>query len=190
MRAFLSSAFYLYLSYKLTLSVDAPMASTRELTSERTSPVSGGASLSMSFSRQRLTENRLSTVSSAASGGRSSAVVIAIRSRSALAHRARGANHGIPHRPPPSPETTGASRQLWSQKKRPVCLARAHLAWSSSNHMDVDTLESSACPLAGWLVSRHAPGHHLLSVPVGRRTGHPILRVCPTFYTWSFSLGC
>jgi hypothetical protein len=105
MRAFLSSAFYLYLSYELTLSPHALMTSTRELTSALTSPVSGGVSLSMSFSGQRLTENRLSTVSSAASGVRSSAVVIALLSRSALAHRARGANYGIPHRHPSSPET-------------------------------------------------------------------------------------
>jgi len=105
MRAFLSSAFYLYLSYELTLSPPALMAATRELTSDLTSPVSGGTSLSMSFSGQRLTANRLSPVSSAAAGVRASAVVIAILSRSALAHRARGAHHGIPHRHPPEPET-------------------------------------------------------------------------------------
>jgi hypothetical protein len=53
---------------------------------------------------------------------------------------------------------TCASRQLWSHKRSPVRLARAHLAWSSGNHRDVDTLKSSACPLAGWLVSRPSPG--------------------------------
>jgi hypothetical protein len=32
-----------------------------------------------------------------------------------------------------------------------VRLARVHLAWRAGNHRDVDTLKSSACPLAGWL---------------------------------------
>jgi hypothetical protein len=53
---------------------------------------------------------------------------------------------------------TDASRQLWRHKRSPVRLARAHVAWRSGNHMDVATLKSSACPLAGWLVSRPQPG--------------------------------
>ena len=115
MRAFLSSAFEHFLSflcidqlaltYDSTLYLHALMASTSGLTSDLTSPVSGGVSLSMSFSVQRLTENHLSAASIAASGVRSPAVVLAILSRSTLAHGARGAHHGIPPRHPPSPET-------------------------------------------------------------------------------------
>ena len=101
----LVSTFYLYLSYDSTLYLYALVASTSGVTSDLTSPVSGGASLYINFSGQRLTENRLSTVSIAASGVRSPAVVIAILSRSALTLRARGANHGIPPRHPPEPET-------------------------------------------------------------------------------------
>src|SRR5947207_15006558 len=100
MKAFLSSAFEHFLSFicigQLTLTYDstlylhALMASTSGLTSDLTSPVSEGASLSMSFAVQRLTENHLSAASITASGARSPAMVIAMLPRSALAPRSRG----------------------------------------------------------------------------------------------------
>ena len=88
MRAFLSSAlehFFSFiciyqetLTYEATLSLHALMASTSGLTSDLTSPVPGGASLSLRFAVQRLSDNHLSAASSAASGVRSPTVVIAM----------------------------------------------------------------------------------------------------------------
>ena len=136
----LFSPFSLYLSYVLTLSPHALMASTSELTSARTSLVSGGASLSMSIVVQRLMANHLSTTSIAASGLRPPAVVIAMLSWSALAHRARGANHRLPHRHPPEPETNRCAPAALEPPEE-SCASCARVAWKAGNHTDVDTLE-------------------------------------------------
>ena len=127
------------------------MASTSGLTSDLTSPVSGGVSLPMSFSVQRLTENHLSAAAIAASGV-----------RSVTGHGDRhvttvdscplfpSANYIISHRHPPSPETN---------RCEPSALEPAEESCASCSrtwHGDLATTRmltcpSSACPLAGWL---------------------------------------
>src|SRR5437773_787073 len=74
------------------------MASTSGLTSDLTSPVSGGVSLSMSFAVQRLTEKHLSAASIAASGVRSPAMVITPEQRMPVGRLAEVSRH--------SPRTT------------------------------------------------------------------------------------
>ena len=145
------------------------------MTSDLTSPVPGGASLSMSFAVQRLTGNRLSAASSAASGARSPAVVIALLSRSALAHRALGAHHIIPNRHPPSPETNRCEPSALEPEEESCesCSRTWHGELATTRMF---TCPSRACPLAGWL---RYQGMRLEppSIRASRyKTGHPILR--------------
>jgi hypothetical protein len=126
------------------------MASTSGLTSDRTSPVSGGVSLSVRFSGQRLTANHPSAASIAASGVRSPAMVIAMVPRSALAHRSRGANHVIPNRYPPSPETNRCEPSALESEEE-SCAACSRTWYGELATTWMLTRSSSACPLAGWL---------------------------------------
>jgi len=126
------------------------MASTSGLTSDLTSPVSGGVSLPMSFSVQRLTENHLSAASIAASGVRSPAMVIAILPRSTLAHRSQGANHVIPTRHPPSPETNRCEPSA-REPEEESCASCSRTWHGDLATTRMVTCPSSACPLAGWL---------------------------------------
>jgi hypothetical protein len=133
-----------------TLYLHALMASTSGLTSDRTSPVSGGVSLSVRFSGQRLTANHPSAASIAASGVRSPAMVIAMVPRSALAHRSRGANHVIPNRYPPSPETNRCEPSALESEEE-SCAACSRTWYGELATTWMLTRSSSACPLAGWL---------------------------------------
>ena len=158
-----------------TLYLHALMASTSGLTSDLTSPVSGGVSLSMSFSVQRLTEHHLSAASIAASGVRSPAMVIAMFSRSILAHRSRGANPVIPTRRPPSPETNRCEPSALKPEEESCasCSSTWHEELATTRML---TCPSRACPLAGWLryqgIRLEPP-----SIRASRyKTGHPILR--------------
>jgi len=112
--------------------------------------VSGGVSLSVRFSGQRLTANHPSAASIAASGVRSPALVIAMFPRSTLAHRSRGANPVIPTRRPPSPETNRCEPSALEPEEESC------ESCSRTWHGDLATTRmfpcpSSACPLAGWL---------------------------------------
>ena len=153
------------------------MTSTSELTSELTSPVSGGVSLSMRFAVQRLTENHLSAASIAASGVRLPAMVIAMVPRSTLAHRSRGANHVIPHRPPPSPETNRWEPSALEPEEE-SCASCSRTWHGELATTRMVTRPSRACPLAGWLryqgirleppsirASRYKTGHLILRTP-------------------------
>ena len=126
------------------------MASTSGLTSDLTSPVSGGVSLPMSFSVQRLTENHLSAASIAASGVRSPAMVIAILPRSTLAHRSQGANHVIPTRHPPSPATNRCEPSA-REPEEESCASCSRTWHGDLATTRMVTCPSSACPLASWL---------------------------------------
>ena len=76
-------------------------------------------------------------------------------STSALAHRALGSHHIIPKRHLPSLETNRCEPSaLEAAEEASTSCSRAHVACRPGNHIEVDTPQSSVCPLAGWLKDR------------------------------------
>jgi hypothetical protein len=76
-------------------------------------------------------------------------------STSALAHRALGSPHIIPNRHLPSLETNRCEPSaLEPAEEASTSCSRVHVACRPGNHIEVDTPQSSVCPLAGWLKDR------------------------------------